>query len=82
MATDLAEVLATLKIDKALIGAASMGGCVALQFAGMFAERSAGLALIDTTDWCGPTAPEDWEESAQKAVSQGLGSLVEFQKCR
>lgn len=82
MAGDLLDVLDHLRIERAVVGGASMGGCVALQFAGSHADRAAGLALIDTTAWYGPTAPKDWEERALKAVAQGLGSLVDFQKTR
>ena len=82
MARDLLEVLDHLQVPRAVVGGASMGGCVALQFAGSHPQRTAGLALIDTTAWYGPTAPKDWEDRAQKAVAQGLASLVDFQKTR
>jgi 3-oxoadipate enol-lactonase len=82
MALDLLEVLDALGVERAVVGGASMGGCVALQFAGSHPTRTDGLALIDTTAWYGPTASSDWEERARKAASQGLGSLVEFQKSR
>ncbi|RYZ10812.1 MAG: alpha/beta fold hydrolase [Comamonadaceae bacterium] len=82
MASDLVDVLDHLKVPRAIVGGASMGGCVALQFAGSHADRTAGLALIDTTAWYGPTAPKDWEDRAMKAVAQGLASLVDFQKTR
>lgn len=82
MADDLAEVMDHLGIARVVVGGASMGGCVALQFAGSHAARTAGVALIDTTAWYGPTAPQDWEGRAQKAVVEGLASLVDFQKTR
>jgi 3-oxoadipate enol-lactonase len=82
MARDLLDVMDHLKVPKAIVGGASMGGCVALQFAGTYPARSQGLALIDTTAWYGPTAPKDWEERAAKAETQGMESLVEFQKTR
>lgn len=82
MARDLMEVLDHLQVPQAVVGGASMGGCVALQFAGSFPRRTAGLALIDTTAWYGPTAPKDWEDRALKAVAQGLPSLIDFQKTR
>jgi 3-oxoadipate enol-lactonase len=82
MAGDLLDVLDHLEVPRAIVGGASMGGCVALQFAGSHADRTAGLALIDTTAWYGPTAPKDWEERAMKARAQGLASLVDFQKTR
>jgi 3-oxoadipate enol-lactonase len=82
MALDLLEVLDALQVPQAVVGGASMGGCVALQFAASHPRRTAGLALIDTTSWYGPTAPKDWEDRALKAVAHGLPSLVEFQKTR
>jgi 3-oxoadipate enol-lactonase len=82
MARDLLEVLDALQVQRAVVGGASMGGCVALQFAGSHPARTAGLALIDTTAWYGPTAPKDWEDRAKKAVTDGLRSMVDFQKTR
>jgi 3-oxoadipate enol-lactonase len=82
MALDLLEVLDELGVQRAVVGGASMGGCVALQFAGSHPECTAGLALVDTTAWYGPTAPKDWEERAAKAMANGLPSLVDFQKTR
>jgi 3-oxoadipate enol-lactonase len=82
MARDLLEVLDQEKVAQVVVGGASMGGCVALQFAGSHPRRTAGLALIDTTAWYGPTAPKDWEDRALKAVAHGLPSLVDFQKTR
>ena len=59
-----------------------MGGCVALQFAADHPTRTAGLALLDTTAWYGPTAPADWEQRACKARDEGLASLTAFQQTR
>lgn len=82
MALDLLEVLNHLGVPKAVVAGASMGGCIALQFAGEHPERTAALGLIDTTAWYGPTAPQDWEGRATKAHAQGLGSLIDFQLTR
>lgn len=82
VAQDLRDALDHLGIVRAVIGGASMGGCVALEFAATHPERTAGLALIDTTAWYGPTAQADWEERAQKAEAQGLESLTGFQVTR
>ncbi|WP_054076055.1 alpha/beta fold hydrolase [Comamonas testosteroni] len=82
MADDLNEVLAHLQRPKAVVGGASMGGCIALQFAIDHPTRTAGLALIDTTAWYGSSAPQDWEDRATKARTQGLASLVAFQQTR
>ncbi len=82
MSQDLREVLAQLGLNRVVVGGASMGGCVALQFAIDHPQHTAGLALIDTTAWYGPTAPADWEARAQKALAQGLASLTDFQVTR
>lgn len=82
MAQDLVAVLDTLAWDKVLVAGASMGGCIALQFAGSHPERCAGLGLIDTTAWYGDTAPRDWAARAQRARTEGLQALIEFQKSR
>lgn len=81
-AGDLADVMDNLGLQKAVVAGASMGGCVALQFAADRPDRTVGLALIDTTAWYGPTAPKDWEERAKKAEDGGLSSLVDFQLTR
>jgi 3-oxoadipate enol-lactonase len=82
MADDLAEVLDHLGVTSAIVGGASMGGCIALQFAGSHPQRTLGLALMDTTAWYGPTAPKDWEDRALNAQAKGLASMVDFQKTR
>lgn len=82
MADDLRDVLDHLDVPRAIVGGASMGGCIALQFAGSHPTRTAALALIGTTAWYGPTAPKDWEDRATKGRTQGLASLVDFQKTR
>jgi 3-oxoadipate enol-lactonase len=82
IAQDLLEVLDQLHVSRAVVGGASMGGCVALQFASTHQRRTRALALIDTTAWYGPTALEDWEGRAMKAITHGLASLVEFQQTR
>lgn len=82
MADDLAEVLDHLGVTGAIVGGASMGGCIALQFAGSHPQRTQGLALMDTTAWYGPTAPKDWEDRALNAQAKGLASMVDFQKTR
>ncbi|MHA7874317.1 alpha/beta fold hydrolase [Roseivivax sp.] len=81
-AEDLAAVLDDAGWERALIGGASMGGCVALAFAAAHADRTQGLALIDTTAWYGETAAEDWEGRGQKAAAQGMAALTDFQKTR
>ncbi|MEI2415363.1 alpha/beta hydrolase [Orrella sp. JC864] len=81
-ARDLKELLQSLGYRRAIVGGASMGGCIALQFGIDHPQMTAGLALIDTTAWYGPSAPADWAGRAHKAASEGFGALVQFQATR
>jgi 3-oxoadipate enol-lactonase len=81
-ADDVAQVMTAVNWPTAVVGGASMGGCIALAFAARHPERCAGLGLFDTTAWYGPDAPARWAERADKALSDGLESLVDFQKTR
>jgi 3-oxoadipate enol-lactonase len=81
-ADDLARLLDHVGWDSALVAGASMGGCVALAFAGKYAKRVRALGLVDTTAWYGPDAVRQWEERAQKALDGGLEALVDFQVTR
>ena len=81
-ARDLAGLLDHLHWPDAAVAGCSMGGCVAQAFAGLYPDRTRALALIDTTAWYGPTAPEAWRERAQTAANKGLQSLAEFQATR
>jgi 3-oxoadipate enol-lactonase len=81
-ARDLAGLLDHLHWPEATVAGCSMGGCVAQAFAGLYPDRTRALALIDTTAWYGPTAPEAWRERAQTAANKGLQALSEFQATR
>lgn len=81
-ARDLADVMDALGASRAHIVGCSMGGTVALAFAGQYSSRAASLTVIDTTAWYGPEAPANWEKRAQAAVANGMGSLVDFQLAR
>lgn len=81
-AEDVKEVVQALGYRKAIIGGASMGGCISLQFAIDYPDMTAALALIDTTSWYGPTALDDWEKRGEKAHSEGFASMVQFQTTR
>jgi 3-oxoadipate enol-lactonase len=81
-ADDLAEVMTALDWDSAVVAGASMGGCIAIAFAAGHPHRVQALGLVDTTAWYGAKAPEQWAERAQKALDEGLGALVGFQKSR
>lgn len=81
-ADDLADLLAVVGWSRVVVAGSSMGGCIALAFAASYPKQVAGLGLIDTTAWYGPSAPQQWEERGQKGLQEGLASLVEFQKSR
>eukprot|EP01037_Dinobryon_pediforme_P020820 gene20820-21529_t len=81
-ADDVAAVMDDAGWDRAIIAGASMGGCVTLAVAAHHPSRCAGLGLFDTTACYGPDAPAQWAERADKALAEGLASLVAFQKTR
>ncbi|HWL27417.1 MAG TPA: alpha/beta hydrolase [Burkholderiaceae bacterium] len=81
-AEDAKKVVQALGYDRAIVGGASMGGCISLQFAIDYPELTAAAALIDTTSWYGPTAVQDWELRAEKACTEGFASMVKFQTTR
>lgn len=81
-ATDLRDVFDALNWPNAVVAGASMGGCIALQFAANYPDRTRGLGLVDTTAWYGPTAPQDWATRATRALTQGLPALIDFQLSR
>jgi 3-oxoadipate enol-lactonase len=81
-ANDLADLLDHVGWPRAMVAGASMGGCVALGFAGAYPARTRALGLVDTTAWYGAKAKEEWADRADKAVQSGLSILVNFQTTR
>jgi 3-oxoadipate enol-lactonase len=81
-ARDLAELLDHVGWPKVTIGGCSMGGCVALAFAGLFPERAAALGLIDTTAWYGPDAAQQFRQRAEAARAKGMAGMIDFQLTR
>lgn len=81
-AQDMKDVVDALQWSDVVIAGASMGGCVALQFAADNPDLTRGAGLIDTTAWYGETAPADWNARAERGLKEGLGALLEFQKTR
>ncbi|WP_189612169.1 alpha/beta fold hydrolase [Pigmentiphaga litoralis] len=81
-AQDMKEVVDALQWTDVVIAGASMGGCVALQFAADNPDLTRGAGLIDTTAWYGETAPADWNARAERGLKEGLGALLDFQKTR
>jgi len=81
-ARDLGELLGHIGWLNAAIAGASMGGCVAQAFGGLFPERATALGLIDTTAWYGPDAPKQFRERAAAAKAKGMQGLIDFQLSR
>lgn len=81
-ASDLLAVLDDLDIRRAVVAGCSLGGCVAQAFAAQHPERTAALALIDTTAWYGPDGAATWAARADLAEAKGLGALVDGQVAR
>ncbi|PJR13389.1 alpha/beta fold hydrolase [Sinorhizobium meliloti] len=81
-ADDVADLMDHVGWKSAVVAGASMGGCVALAFAANYPERVEALGLFDTTAWYGEEAPKAWAERADKALAEGMGALVGFQKTR
>jgi 3-oxoadipate enol-lactonase len=81
-AQDLNDLLSHIGWATAAVAGASMGGCITLAFAADYPRRAAALGLIDTTAWYGAQAPQLWAERADKALVEGLSSLVAFQTTR
>lgn len=81
-ARDLAELLDHVGWTTTAIGGCSMGGCVALAFAGLFPARAASLGLIDTTAWYGPDAAQQFRQRAEAARAKGMAGMIDFQLTR
>lgn len=78
-ARDLAELMDHVGWETAAVAGASMGGCVAQAFGGLYPERTDALGLIDTTAWYGPEAPKQFRERAAAAKAKGMQGLIDFQ---
>jgi len=81
-ARDLAELMEHVGWSSATIAGASMGGCVAQAFGGLYSSRTEALGLIDTTAWYGPDAPKQFRERAAAAKAKGMQGLIDFQLSR
>jgi 3-oxoadipate enol-lactonase len=79
MADDLRQALDTLSIGSVHLLGMSMGGSVAMTFAGLHPDRVRSLVLADTTAWYGDKAPATWADRADKAVSVPREKQVTFQ---
>ena len=81
-ARDLAELLDHVGWPSTAIAGCSMGGSVALAFAGLYLARANALGLIDTTAWYGEDAPAAFQKRADAAREKGMRGLVDFQVTR
>jgi len=79
LARDLADALDSLGLDKISLLGLSMGGSVAVTFAGLFPGRVRSLVLADTTAWYGEDAVKAWTERAEKARDVPRLKQVPFQ---
>jgi 3-oxoadipate enol-lactonase len=82
LASDLNGLLDHLRMDRAVIGGLSMGGCTSIAFAIAHPERLDGLILMDTTAGYGEEKRDAWEQRAQSAENKGMEPVVPFNKPR
>lgn len=82
LADDLGALLDALGIDTTHLVGMSMGGGIAMTYAGLHPERVGRIVLADTTAWYGPNAVEVWEERARRAVLTPRVRQVSFQSDR
>jgi 3-oxoadipate enol-lactonase len=82
LARDLGSLMDHVGWSSAVVAGASMGGSVSLAFAANFSQRTNALGLIDTTAWYGTDAPTHWAKRAERALTEGLKGLIEFQVTR
>ncbi len=68
----------TLDGRTATVAGCSMGGCVALAFAGLFPQRTSALGLIDTTAWYGAEGRGEFQGAGRRRTRQGNGGAVRF----
>jgi 3-oxoadipate enol-lactonase len=79
LALDVAEVLDALDLPSVGMLGMSMGGSVAVTFAGLFPERVRSLVLADTTAWYGEDAAGAWAERARRAADVPRDQQLAFQ---
>ncbi|GAB2986586.1 alpha/beta hydrolase [Amycolatopsis acidiphila] len=79
MADDLGVTLDVLGLDEISLLGMSMGGSVAMTFAGKYPERVRSLVLADTTAWYGENAPTAWAQRAAKAADTARADQLPFQ---
>lgn len=79
-ATDVADLLDLLKVERAVVGGVSMGGYVTLGMLRVAAHKVAGVVMMDTQAMADDDAARSKrEENAQRISKEGLGFYVEAQ---
>jgi len=81
-ADDILAVLARLDAPAVHLVGCSMGGTVALAFAGRYPDRVSSLTIIDATACYGDDVEAEWETRGKRPQAQGFESMVEFQLSR
>ena len=77
LAEDLRQILDHLAIEQVILGGLSMGGYVALAFAGRYPERLRALLLLDTHPKADPPeVRKSRAETAARARKEGVAALV------
>jgi len=79
LADDVTAVLDALELERAHLVGMSMGGSIAITFAGLQPHRVDHLLLADTTSWYGEDAVATWNERAEKALNVPREKQVPFQ---
>jgi len=78
MASDIAGLLDTLNIEKAILVGHSMGGYVVLAFARMYPQRVSGLGLVSSQALAdSPERKKGRYESADVVMKTGIGPVSE-----
>lgn len=75
-AADLAALLDTLGIARAVIAGISLGGVVSQRFALDFPDQTRGLILISTSSEVGVAAGAAWQERARLVEAEGMLAAV------
>jgi 3-oxoadipate enol-lactonase len=79
LARDVAEALDALSLGSVHLLGMSLGGGVAMTFAGRWPDRVRSLTLADTTAWYGEHAVAAWTARANQAVAVPREQQVTFQ---
>ena len=81
-ADDIVAVLSHLKASSVHLIGCSMGGTVALAFAGRYPDRLASLTVIDATACYGDNVEAEWVTRGLRPQIHGFESMLEFQMHR